>query len=97
MRRDLVQAGALALAFLGGTAVAIAQQPPPPADGQQQTQQEKAQQTPSGKAGTEEPSAHAPAGRIFSGLMSSSWMPGHAAINADTRRRTSRSVQSGTT
>jgi hypothetical protein len=63
MRRDLVQAGALALAFLGGTAVAIAQQPPPPADGQQQTQQEKAQQTPSGKAGTEEPSANAPAAK----------------------------------
>ena len=37
-----------------------AQQPPPAADGQQQMQQERAQQTPSGKTGTEEPSSHAP-------------------------------------
>jgi len=43
-----------------GVGAAGAQQPPPAADGQQQIQQERAQQTPSGKTGTEEPSSHAP-------------------------------------
>jgi hypothetical protein len=57
---ELLRTGSLALALLGGAGLAVAQQPPPPADGQQQSQQEKAQQTPSGKTGTDEPSAHAP-------------------------------------
>jgi len=50
----------IVLALLGGVSIAAAQQSAPSADGQQQ-QQEKAQQTPAGKAGTEEPSSHAPA------------------------------------
>jgi hypothetical protein len=53
-----------ALALLGNTAMsaglAVAQQPPPAAEPQQQQQQDKAQQTPSGKMGKEEPSSHAP-------------------------------------
>ena len=57
--RSLLQTSAIALALLGGAAIAAAQQPSPPADAQQQSQQEKAQQTPSGKAGTEEPSSNA--------------------------------------
>jgi len=40
--------------------LAVAQQPPPAAEPQQQQQQEKAQQTPSGKMGAEEPASHAP-------------------------------------
>jgi len=60
MRRDPLHAIPLVLALLGGMSVAVAQQPPPAADAQQREQQEKAQQTPSGKTGTEEPSAHAP-------------------------------------
>jgi Protein of unknown function (DUF1236) len=63
MRRDCLRAIPLALALLGGMSVAVAQQPPPAADGQQGSQQEKAQQTPSGQAGKEEPSAHAPAAK----------------------------------
>jgi hypothetical protein len=63
MRRHLVQAGTLVLTLLGGMSVAVGQQPPPAADAQQREQQEKAQQTPSGKTGTEEPSAHAPAAK----------------------------------
>src|SRR5262245_17408347 len=62
MRCDLVQAIPLALALLG-MSVAVAQQPPPAADAQQREQQEKAQQTPSGKTGMEEPSSHAPAAK----------------------------------
>jgi hypothetical protein len=61
MRRDLLQTSALALALLGGVGIAVAQQSPPPADPQQHSQQENAQQTPSGKAGKEEPGSHAPA------------------------------------
>jgi hypothetical protein len=63
MRRDLLQTSALALAFLGGLGIAVAQQSPPPGAQPrgQQEQQEKAQETPSGKAGKEEPSSHAPA------------------------------------
>jgi hypothetical protein len=49
-----------ALAFVGCIGLAAAQQPTPPADAQQQSQQEKAQQTPSGKMGAEEPSSHTP-------------------------------------
>lgn len=63
MRSHLLQTSAIALALLGGAAIAAAQQPSPPADARQQSQQsqqEKAQQTPSGKAGTEEPSSNAP-------------------------------------
>src|SRR5262245_40442850 len=51
---------ALALAFVGCIGLAAAQPPTPPADAQQQSQQEKAQQTPSGKMGAEEPSSHTP-------------------------------------
>jgi len=40
--------------------VAVAQQAAPAAEPQQREQQEKAQQTPSGKMGKEEPSSHAP-------------------------------------
>src|SRR5882757_4960625 len=55
----------IVLALLGVVSVldprtAASQQPAPSADGQQQ-QQERAQQIPAGKAGTEEPSSHAPA------------------------------------
>jgi hypothetical protein len=60
MQSALLRAGALALAFVGSVGFAAAQQPPPPASAQQQSQQEKAQQTPSGKMGAEEPSSHAP-------------------------------------
>jgi Protein of unknown function (DUF1236) len=48
------------LAILAGTTVCAAQQAPPTGEPQQQSQQERAQQTPSGKLGTEEPSARAP-------------------------------------
>src|SRR5215467_13389878 len=60
MRYDLLRTSALALAFVVSVGLAAAQQQPPPADAQQQSQQEKAQQTPSGKMGAEEPSSHAP-------------------------------------
>jgi len=60
MRRDPLQAFSLVLALLGGMSIAAAQQPPPAADGQQREQQEKAQETPSGQMGKEEPSSHAP-------------------------------------
>ena len=60
MRRDLLRTGAIALAFAGTVGISAAQQPPPRATPKQQSQQEKAQQTPSGKMGKEEPSAHAP-------------------------------------
>jgi hypothetical protein len=60
MRYALLRTSALALAFVGGIGLAAAQQQPPPADPQQQSQQEKAQQTPSGQMGKEEPSSHAP-------------------------------------
>ena len=56
----LLRTSALALAFVAGIGLAAAQQQPPPADAQQQSQQEKAQQTPSGQMGKEEPSSHAP-------------------------------------
>jgi hypothetical protein len=60
MRNDLLRTSALALAFVAGIGLAAAQQQPPAADPQQQSQQEKAQQTPSGQMGKEEPSSHAP-------------------------------------
>ena len=68
MPRDLVRTGSLVLALLGATALsagnAVAQQQQPPAaEPQQQQQQEKAQQTPSGKMGKEEPSSHAPSAK----------------------------------
>jgi hypothetical protein len=59
MQRDLLWTSSLVLTLLGSASFVVAQQPPPPADAQQQSQQEKAQQTPSGKTGTDEPSAHA--------------------------------------
>jgi glucose/arabinose dehydrogenase len=63
MPNNLLRTTSIALALLGSTAIAAAQQPPPPADPQQQSQQEKAQQTPSGKLGTTEPSAQAPSSK----------------------------------
>lgn len=60
MRSHLLQTSAIVLVLLGGVAISGAQQSSPPADSQQQSQQEKAQQTPSGKLGKEEPSSHAP-------------------------------------
>ena len=60
MRYDLLRTSALALAFVASVGLAAAQQRPPAADPQQQSQQEKAQQTPSGQMGQEEPSSHAP-------------------------------------
>jgi hypothetical protein len=52
------------VALLGSVSIAAAQQQPaPPADGQQRAQQERAQQTPSGQMGKEEPSSHAPASK----------------------------------
>jgi hypothetical protein len=55
-RLPLLLAGALLLSV----APAGAQQSPPAAEPQQQSQQERAQQTPSGQMGKEEPSSHAP-------------------------------------
>lgn len=59
-----LRTGSLVLTLLGSAALsagnAVAQQSPPAAEPQQQQQQEKAQQTPSGKSGKEEPSSHAP-------------------------------------
>lgn len=63
MRRRLLRTSSLVLVFLGAgfsADLAVAQQPPPAAEPQQQQQQEKAQQTPSGKMGAEEPSSGAP-------------------------------------
>ena len=60
MQYALLRTSALALAFAASAGLAAAQQQPPPADAQQQSQQEKAQQTPSGQMGKEEPSSHAP-------------------------------------
>ena len=60
MRQGLLRLGAIVAIILGGLTPAFAQQPPPAAEPQQQSQQENAQQTPSGKAGKEEPSSHAP-------------------------------------
>src|SRR5258706_12882463 len=62
MRRDLLRTGALALAFAGVVGISGAAQvkkPRTPADAQQRSQQEKAQQTPSGKMGGEEPGSQA--------------------------------------
>jgi uncharacterized protein DUF1236 len=58
-----IVAALLGSVSIGGVSLAVAQQPAPPADGQQQSQQEKAQQTPSGQMGKEEPSSHAPASK----------------------------------
>ena len=64
MPSGFLRTGSLVLALLGSTALgagnAVAQQSTPAAEPQQQQQQEKAQQTPSGKMGAEEPSSHAP-------------------------------------
>jgi glucose/arabinose dehydrogenase len=61
MQYALLRTSALALAFAASAGLAAAQQQqPPPADAQQQSQQDKAQQTPSGQMGKEEPSSHAP-------------------------------------
>jgi hypothetical protein len=60
MQYALLRTSTLALAFAASAGLAAAQQQPPPSDAQQQSQQEKAQQTPSGQMGKEEPSSHAP-------------------------------------
>ncbi len=60
MRHDLLRLTSTVLALLAGVVLARAQQPAAPPEPQQQPQQEKAQETPSGKAGTAEPSSHAP-------------------------------------
>jgi len=70
MRRQLLRTSSLVLVLLGlvllgagfSAGLAVAQQPAPAAEPQQQQQQqqEKAQQTPSGQMGKEEPSSHAP-------------------------------------
>ena len=64
MLRHLMPTSVCALSLLvgtvGGAAVAVAQQAAPAAEPQQHEQQEKAQQTPSGKMGADEPSSHAP-------------------------------------
>ena len=65
MRNELLRTASIVLALLGGAAVAVAQQSqpqqsPPAVDAAQQEQQERAQQTPSGQTGKEEPSSHAP-------------------------------------
>ncbi len=67
MRYAFLCTSALALAFVAGIGLAAAQQQPPAADAQQQSQQEKAQQTPSGQMGKEEPSSHAPSDRCLTG------------------------------
>jgi hypothetical protein len=55
----LLTSAPLVLILFGAAGIAAAQQSSP-AGPQQQQQQEKAQQTPSGKMGKEEPSSHAP-------------------------------------
>jgi hypothetical protein len=60
MRPELLRTSAVLVLTLLGTAGIAAAQQSPPAEPQQQQQQEKAQQTPSGKMGKEEPSSHAP-------------------------------------
>ena len=60
MRPELLRTRAVLVLTLLGTAGIAAAQQSPPAEPQQQQQQEKAQQTPSGKMGKEEPSSHAP-------------------------------------
>src|SRR5436190_7738079 len=59
MGTDPVRTSAIVAAFVLGLTPALAQQPSPPAEPQQQLQQERAQQTPSGKMGKEEPSSRA--------------------------------------
>ena len=63
MRINLLRTTSFVLALLGSPALPAAQQPPPPADPRQQSQHEEALETPSGKAGKEEPSSHAPTTR----------------------------------
>ena len=70
MRRELFRTGALfVLTLFSAAGIAAAQQGPPrpsrspAAEPQQKQQQEKAQQTPSGKMGKEEPSSHAPSAK----------------------------------
>src|SRR6187455_312967 len=64
MPSSFLRTGSLVLALLASTALsagnAPAEQAAPAAEPQQQQQQEKAQQTPSGKMGADEPSSHAP-------------------------------------
>src|SRR6476646_9506897 len=57
MPSNFLRTGSLVVALLGSTALSAGNAAAEP---QQQQQQEKAQQTPSGKMGAEEPSSHAP-------------------------------------
>jgi hypothetical protein len=60
MRPELVRTCAVLFLVLWGSVESAAAQQSPAAESQQQQQQDKAQQTPSGKMGKEEPSSHAP-------------------------------------
>jgi hypothetical protein len=60
MRPELVRTCAVLVLALWGAVGSAAAQQSPAAESQQQQQQDKAQQTPSGKMGKEEPSSHAP-------------------------------------
>jgi hypothetical protein len=60
MRLELVRTCAVLVLVLWGAVESAAAQQSPAAESQQQQQQDKAQQTPSGKMGKEEPSSHAP-------------------------------------
>jgi hypothetical protein len=60
MSGKLVRTTSILVALLGGTGLAVGQQPSRAPEPQQRTQQEQSQQTPSGQAGKEEPSSHAP-------------------------------------
>ena len=60
MRPELVRTCAVLVLVLWGAVESAAAQQSPAAESQQQQQQDKAQQTPSGKMGKEEPSSHAP-------------------------------------
>src|SRR6476469_10811473 len=62
MRRAFLRSSAFLILSFGSAGIAAAQQSPA-AEPQQQQQQEKAQQTPSGQMGKEEPSSHAPSAK----------------------------------
>ena len=63
MRLELVRTCAVLVLVLWGAVESAAAQQSPAAESQQQQQQDKAQQTPSGKMGKEEPSSHAPSAK----------------------------------
>jgi hypothetical protein len=83
MRPELLRTSALLVLTLFGIAGMAAAQQSPPAEPQQQQQQEKAQQTPSGKMGKEEPSSHAPSDKPADNSVFVLAVPG-APANTDT-------------